>query len=146
MRHGFIQAAALFFYAIDMKNRYLFKNLNPQGMFVGDCAVRAVAEALDMSWREAYIGLVDYGLQAGNLPNANSVWGAFLYDHGFYRHPVTDCHPDHCTIRRFCEEHPRGTFVVCTGEHVVCCKDGYYIDSWDSGDEVAIYYFYRRTA
>lgn len=145
MRRGFVQAAALFFYALTMKNRYIFKNLNPKGMFVGDCVVRAVAEALETSWDRAYLGLIDYGFRMKNLPNANVVWGAFLYDHGFYKLPVTECYPDNCTIRRFCEEHPSGTFVVATGEHVVCCRDGCYIDSWDSGDEVPIYYFYRRS-
>ena len=129
-----------------MNDTYIFKNLNPRGMFVGDCVVRAVAEALGTTWDKAYLGLIDYGYRMKNLPNANEVWGAFLYDNGFYKQPIPDYYPDRYTVRRFCDEHPSGTFVVATGGHVVTVKNGCYIDSWDSGDEVPIYYFYRRTA
>lgn len=27
--------------------------------------------------------------------------------------------------------------------HVVCVQDGYYYDSWDSGNEIPIYYWER---
>lgn len=127
-----------------MQDRYVFKNLNPFGVFVGDCVVRAVGTALDLSWDKAYLGLVDYGFRMKNLPNANHVWGAFLYDNGFYKLTIRDRYPERYTVKAFCEEHPQGTFVLATGEHVIAVKDGFYYDTWDSGDEIPIYYFYRR--
>ena len=36
---------------------------NPTGRMVGDCAVRAVSKALDVSWETAYIMLAMNGLQ-----------------------------------------------------------------------------------
>lgn len=38
-------------------------NPNPVGRRVGDCAVRAIAKALDTSWEGAYLALVINGLQ-----------------------------------------------------------------------------------
>lgn len=39
-----------------------FQN-NPCGRRVGDCAVRAISKALDVSWESAYIMLAMNGLQ-----------------------------------------------------------------------------------
>lgn len=128
-----------------MKAKYIFKNLNPAGLHVGDCAVRAVAEALGISWEKAYVGLCDYGLQMRELPNANSVWGKYLYDHDFKWQPVRSHFSEHYTVRRFCEDHPNGIYVIGCGNHVVVARNGCYMDTWDSGDETPLYYFYRRT-
>lgn len=38
-------------------------NNNPVGRRVDDCAVRAIAKALDMSWEAAYVTLALNGLQ-----------------------------------------------------------------------------------
>ena len=127
-----------------MKTNYIFKNLNPAGLRIGDCAIRAVAEALGTTWEKAYLGLCDYGLKMRELPNSNEVWGRFLYDHNFKWQPVNRYFSDNYTLRRFCEDHPHGVYVLATGGHVVTVKDGKYYDTWDSGDEIPIYYFYRR--
>ena len=42
---------------------YIEFNNNPCGRRVGDCAVRAVSKALDVSWETAYIMLAMNGLQ-----------------------------------------------------------------------------------
>ena len=73
-----------------MKGQYIFQNLNPNGIFVGDCAVRAIAEALNLSWDKAYIELADYGFRMKNLPNSNEVWGACLYAHYFYKQTLPE--------------------------------------------------------
>ena len=123
--------------------RYREINPNPVGKRVGDCAVRAVALATNQSWDEAYIELCVLGLKMGDMPNANAVWGMFLKKQGFKKSAVIpDDEPT--TIEKFCEEHKRGTFVIAVSEHVVCVKDGYYLDAWDSGQCVPLYYWYRE--
>ena len=53
-------------------------NPNPTGRFVADCAVRAISKALDIDWETAYAKLAMNGYAMGDMPNANSVWGALL--------------------------------------------------------------------
>jgi len=53
-------------------------NPNPSGRRVGDCAVRAVAKALNVDWETAYAMIANNGYQMNDMPSSNSVWGAVL--------------------------------------------------------------------
>ena len=123
---------------------YVYINENPVGNKVGDCAVRAIAKALDISWEMAYAKLVVNGFRMGDMPNSNNVISSVLRMNGFKRHNIPNTCPDCFTIREFADEHPYGTYVVGTGSHVVAVIDGNYYDIWDSGDEVPIWYWYRE--
>lgn len=116
-------------------------NPNPIGARVGDCAVRAIAKALDMSWEQAYIELCITGYLMLDLPNSNNVWGAVLRKRGFRKRAVPDTCPECYTLREFCQDHPDGTYVVAFGGHVCTVQDGCYWDSWDSGAEVPVFYW-----
>ena len=123
---------------------YIYYNPNPLGLSVGDCTIRAISRALDLSWADTYMGLVNQGYQMYDMPSANRVWGQFLKDNGFKKFQLPDFCPECYTIRDFCYDYPIGTYIVGTGEHVVCVRNGDYYDSWDSGNEMPIYYFKRR--
>lgn len=58
---------------------YIKYNPNPTGRFVEDCAIRAIAKALNTDWETAYAKLSMNGYAMGDMPNANSVWGALLH-------------------------------------------------------------------
>jgi hypothetical protein len=117
-----------------------FQN-NPSGRNVGDCSVRAVSVALDVSWEAAYALIAANGFQMNDVMSSNSVWGSVLRQHGFYRHAIPNTCPDCFTIEDFAIEHPRGVYVVGTGNHVVTVKDGEIWDSWDSSKEIPVYYW-----
>ena len=55
--------------------------------------------------------------------------------------------PDTCpncyTVARFAKEHPSGIYILALSGHVVCIKDGDWLDSWDSGNEIVLYYWER---
>lgn len=123
---------------------YIYYNPNPLGLSVGDCTIRAISRALDLSWTDTYMGLVNQGYQMYDMPSANRVWGQYLKDNGFKKFQLPDFCPECYTIRDFCYDYPIGTYIVGTGEHVVCVRNGDYYDSWDSGNEIPIYYFKRR--
>ena len=116
-------------------------NPNPAGRNVGDCAVRAVAKALGTDWETAYVLITTAGFQMNDMGSSNSVWGAVLRKNGFYRHSLPNKCPDCYTIGEFADEHPNGTFVVGTGNHVVTVKNGAVYDSWDSRNEIPVYYW-----
>lgn len=119
-------------------------NPNPTGRSVGDCAVRAVAKALDIDWEQAYVMIAANGFAMGDMPSSDSVWGAVLRESGFYRKSIPNTCPDCYTVEDFCRDHPEGTYVLGFGGHVATVKDGNLYDSWDSSREIPIYMWYRK--
>lgn len=123
---------------------YVYYNPNPLGLSVGDCTIRAISCALDIPWEQTYNLLAQLGFDMGDMPSSNRVWSELLKINGFKKYQLPDTCPACYTIRDFCYDHPYGIYIVGTGEHVVCIKNGNYYDSWDSGNEIPIYYFKRR--
>ena len=119
-------------------------NPNPVARRVGDCAVRAVAKALDKDWETAYCMLVKNGYLMGDMPSSNSVWGAVLREHGFKRKAIdTDC-KDCYTAEDFCKDHLQGTYVLGFDAHTATVVDGNIYDSWDSSNEIPQYYWTKE--
>ncbi len=119
-------------------------NNNPTGRKVGDCAVRAVSVALGIDWETAYDLIADAGYNMGDMPSSDSVWGAVLRQHGFYRKAVPMSCPDCYTVEDFAHDHPRGVYVLGFGGHVATVRDGFLYDSWDSSNETPIYYWFKK--
>jgi hypothetical protein len=122
---------------------FVMENSNPNKMRVGDCVIRSISKALNQDWLQTYIDLCIQGYLLADLPSANHVWGTYLKGKGFKRDIVPDDCPNCYTIADFCREHPKGTYVIGTGSHAVCAIDGCYIDSWDSGGETPIYFYFK---
>jgi hypothetical protein len=123
---------------------YIKYNPNPYNTRVGDCVVRALTLALDIDWDMAYVQLVIQGLKMADMPSANNVWGTLLQQEGFTRHIIPNTCPNCYSVADFSKDHQKGTFVLATGSHVLTVIDGNYYDSWDSGNEVPIYYFTKE--
>lgn len=119
-------------------------NPNPAGRTVGDCSVRAVSAALGISWEDAYDLLSDAGYNMGDMPSSDSVWGAVLRQHGFYRTAIPNRCPDCYTAGNFARDNPVGIFVLGFGGHVSTVIDGDIYDSWDSTNCIPIYVWYRK--
>lgn len=122
---------------------YSYYNPNPQGNKVGDCVIRAISKALDMSWEDVYIELTIQGYMMGDLLSSNGVWGNYLKSKGFVREIVPFECPDCYGLLEFANEHPQGTYVVGTGSHAICVQDGVIYDSWNSSNEIPIYFYYK---
>lgn len=120
---------------------YVYFNSNPVGNHVGDCSVRAISKALGISWDDAFDLLADAAKNMGDVMSANSVISAVLRMNGFYRENLPNFCPDCYSIKEFARDNPIGTYVVGTGSHVVCVKDGNWYDAWDSRDEIPIYFW-----
>lgn len=124
---------------------YQHYNPNPKHHnSVGDCVIRAVAKALNMSWESAYIDLVMQGYLMADMPSSNNVLNSYLRSKGFRKHAIDELCSDCYTFADFAGEHFKGTYILGTGTHVACVKDGTLYDSWDSSDCIPLYYYARE--
>jgi len=124
---------------------FIYTNPNPAKNLVGDCVIRGVAIITNQSWVDVYDDITYKGREMYDMPSSNSVWNAYLIDLGFRKKVIQNTCPNCYTIRDFCFDHPIGEFLLATGTHVVAVIDGDYYDTWNSGDEIPIYYYeYER--
>ena len=117
---------------------------NPIGRSVQDCTVRALSKALNLSWDDAHKELSEASRQMGTMMHDNSVMDAILRRNGFLRKNIPNYCPECYSVEEFCEDHPKGLYVLGTGTHVVTVIDGDWFDSWNSGYEVPLYYWYKE--
>ena len=123
---------------------YKYYNPNPSFKKNGDCVVRALSKALNQSWDKTYLKLCVQGYLMKDWGDSNEVWDSYLRGCGFVRKIIPNTCPECYTVREFCEDYSHGVFILATGNHVVTVINGNYYDSWNSGNEVPIYYYERR--
>ena len=116
-------------------------NPNPRGNeHAGDCVIRAIAKAMGKTWETAFVELSLAGFFSGDWGNSNNVWDRYLTDHHFKRYICPTC----TTVAEFANSHKGGTYILGTGTHAVAVIDGAYFDSWDSGQEMPIYFYTKE--
>lgn len=114
-------------------------NPNPAGRNVGDCTVRALSKALRQDWEKTYVRLCLEGFICRDMPSANATWGSYLRRHGFRR----ELAQDDITVAEFADLHPNGTYILALSGHVVCVVDNVLYDTWDSGNEIVLYFWQK---
>lgn len=100
---------------------------------------------MGLTWEEVAIDLCMMQVELYDMQNSDYVWGEYLRLNGFKKGILPYPCPNCVTVKDFCKRYPIGTFVVATGNHVVAVIDGNYYDTSDTGDEVLLYFWERRT-
>lgn len=119
---------------------YVYFNNNPVGRSTGDCVVRAISKALDMSWETAHLTLDINAISMGDMPSSDLVWGSTLRQHGYYKHLVDE----YMIADEFCRLHSKGIYVLAFGGHVATVIDSFLYDAWDSSQEAIQYYWSKE--
>ena len=122
---------------------WIYANPNPCRQEEPDCVVRAVCLATQQDWDEVHWDLCILSHYECTMPSVNWLWELYLRKCGFEKFQLPEACPKCVTVREFAKRYPKGTYVIGTGTHAVCVRDGNWLDSWDSGDEVPTY-FYRK--
>ena len=130
-------------------------NENPFGLDVGDCVIRAISTALNYNWFMVHDELSFLSRQMADLPSSNRVWKEYLREKCYSEYLVENTCPRCMTVSEFAAKHPTGKFIlstceftkaneniIVTGNHVVAVIDGDYYDTWDSGGDVPLSFFY----
>lgn len=118
---------------------------NPRNNYrAGDCVIRAISAATGDTWERIYTELSAEGYYVGEWGNSNGVWDSYLRRRGYKRYICPNDCPYCYSVADFAKEHQKGTYILGTGRHAVTVIDGNYLDSWDSGAEIPIYYYTKE--
>lgn len=125
---------------------YVYYNPNPNksASKKNDCVVRAISRVLNKRWTRVYDELSSLGRRLGDWGCYFTVWGPYLRERGFKKYTIPNYCPDCYTIADFARDNPYGSFLVATDSHVVAVVDGDIYDSWDSSNEVPIFYLTKE--
>lgn len=118
-------------------------NPNPSNKQTIDCVVRAISIAEGESWEDTHKALSDKARKEADMPSVNPVWADYLKEKGYTLFGLPNTCPRCYTVADFANDYVHGTYVLGTGDHAVAVIDGNYIDTWDSGDEVPMYFFMK---
>ena len=123
---------------------YRYYNPNPTGTNTEDCQIRAVTKALGVDWDTAYLALAMQGFIIKREQTSKETMWAYLQGKGFARYALPDTCPACYTVSMFAEDHPKGTFILGTSDHIVTVVDGDWWDSFDSGDRTPVFVWVRE--
>lgn len=126
-------------------HKYVKYNANSTGRNTGDCVVRSLSLAYNMSYSDTHKELTQLAGH-GRPYNVESVYTQFISNHGLQ---LTVSQRDKVTLAEFCDSYGQsGTYLVITsdsyggrGDHIVCVIDGTVYDSWDSSKCYVVRYF-----
>ena len=106
-----------------------------------DCCIRALSNAIDCSWLEAYDFLSSKARAEYTVPNDGvrfrkwliengAIWTAYKAVKGKKRMTVLD----------FAKSHPKGRFIITIAKHETACVDGVILDAWNCGGKCVVGY------
>ena len=117
--------------------KFEYSNLNPSHKRTGDCAVRAIANALGISWESAIMQLAEMSTVTHVMPNERTNTTAFLKSLGWTKHLAGG--------RKLKDLRFKGTHLVACHHrnkfHLTYVKDGKIIDTWNPELLKVDYYF-----
>lgn len=119
-------------------------NPNPSENLTGDCVIRAISITTGKDWETVFLELMVQGFMMHDMPSSNEVWAEYLWENGFERRVIPNTCPKCYRVKDFVVDYPKGSYILATGTHVIAVKDGNYFDTWDSGNEIPIYYWKKE--
>lgn len=121
-------------------------NVNPKGRFVGDCVIRAISTAMDISWDNVYKDLCEIGLKEKRMPNDKKVFHKYLEKNGW----VKCKQPKYFDKTKYVvkdldlylgKDRVEETLIISVAKHLTVIKSGSVVDTWDCrGKKVGNYW------
>ena len=124
-----------------MDNRYV--KFESQKKRADDCVIRAIMKLTNRDWVTCYDELCEIGRKKKRMPNEGKVVEIWLREHGYVKRSfgkiIKGQH--RITVSEFAKSHKDGYYLLNLRGHVVACINGYYYDSWDSGNCKLLTYY-----
>ena len=128
-----------------MLKLYKYENPNPDKKKTGDCGVRCIAVALNISWNDAYELLAYYGRKNHEAAGAMSNIEEILLDHGFIKMSVKlQKGKKRPTMKKLLREDPDRVIVGQTIHHVTAARNGRVLDIWDTTERPLYRYYVKK--
>jgi len=131
------------------KKRFVYYQPNEKDIKdrFGDCTIRALSKALNVSWVEAFDKTVPLCREAqvsGLFSAPVDIKRPLLERLGFKYVGVSNKKgTKRPTVDSFAKDHPAGTYICNVANHEVAVVDGKYYDTWDSG-ECSLYGYFEK--
>lgn len=129
----------------------MFKYFNPNPKWDGktrgwkqvDCTVRSICAATDLTWIQVYKLLTKAGLEEYTMPHDIVSYSKVLKNLGFKS--IKKCKKGEFTVRDICNLSKKNNSIyVCKCiNHVVCCKNGQILDTYDSSHKEVLQYWIK---
>lgn len=124
--------------------KFVKYNANPFGVKTGDCVIRAISTALNMSWARTYKEMLDVTLETGYAISCKDNYTEYLKRKGFERQKM----PKKVNGRRyklyeFIMEiaKPEGVYVVSIYDHLTVVDKQDIYDLWDCRNKCVLGYW-----
>lgn len=122
-----------------------FEYFQPNDHVCGDCSIRAVAKALNCTWRESLSKLYDVAMMIQDAPSSRESIDGVLQANGFKWVPTNPKRGERRpTVANFAKDNNKGIYVFNVSGHIVTAVDGKYYDIWDSGDKSLYGYWEKK--
>ena len=111
----------------------------------GDCAIRALANAADVSWLEAFDYLIGHARAEYNVPNDKGGFRRYLCEGGGKWTAVkAEKRKKRMTVLDFAKSHPKGRYAVQIASHETAVVNGVILDAWNCGEKAVVGYIDMR--
>lgn len=109
-------------------------NGNNKGWRQNDCTVRSLCAALNIDWIKSYNILCKSGLEECVMPHDMIAYNNAIKKLGFKL--VKVCKDGELTVKNICilSRKSNNTYLCKCHNHVVCCKNGIIMDTFDSSN------------
>lgn len=102
----------------------------------GDCVIRALTKAFNKEWIEAFNELIPYAIEHQCMPNNKTCYEKYITENGGeWKSVKVEKGKKRSTVKTFTKAHSTGTYILRLAHHIVTVADGFYFDTWESGDK-----------
>ena len=124
---------------------YKYYNAHPKGLIAGDCVKRAITVAAEMDYMQVQRELNKYkkvtGVKKYNVGHNPNKYVENVLNEVKLSFPAKKGEP-RMNGTRFCQEYPKGRYILTMANHWSCCIDGVIYDTWDCSDK-CVYIAYK---
>lgn len=104
-----------------------------------DCTVKALALAYGTSYDWAHAVLKAYGRQRGKGLYTHQVFPQVFKDMEIKHKIGPYTRKERISLKKFCEKHPKGRYVVCSSGHAMAVVDGVVYDWGDKPRRLVVW-------